>query len=72
MTLEAESDVSSLDSGDGADSSGDFQPRCEETSHSPTKLLIRAVYNHKHKEKAINQAEVITKRSGEYERGSAQ
>lgn len=64
VTLEDGSDVSSLDSGDISDSSGDFQPGCEETSHSQTKLLTRAVYNHKHKEKMINQAEVITKQNG--------
>lgn len=72
VTLEAESDVSSLDSGDIADSSGDFQPCCKETSHSQTKLLTRAVYNHKHKEKMINHAEVITKQNREYEGSSAQ
>lgn len=72
VTLEAESDVSSLDSGDISDSSGDFQPRCKETSHAQTKLLTRAVYNHKHKEKTINQAEVITKQNREYKGSSAQ
>lgn len=65
VTLEAESDVSSLDSGDISDSSGDFQPRCEETSHSQTKLFTQAVYSHKHKEKTVNQAEVITKQNWE-------
>lgn len=71
VTLEAESDVSSLDSEDITDSSGDFQPRCEETSHSQTKLLTRAVYHHKHKEKMINQAEVIRKQNREYVGSSA-
>lgn len=45
VTLEAESDVSGLDSGGGggADSPGGFQPRREETSHFQTKLLTPAV-----------------------------
>lgn len=67
MTLEAESDVSGLDSEDITDSSGEFQPRCKEASHFQTKLLTRAVYDHKHKEKLINQAEVIAKQNREYE-----
>lgn len=43
VTLEAENDVSGLDSGGGADSPGEFQPRCEETSHFQTNLLTPAV-----------------------------
>lgn len=42
VTLEAENDVSGLDSGGDADSPGGFQPRCEETSHFQTKLLTPA------------------------------
>lgn len=72
VTLEAESNVSSLDSRDISDSSGDFQPRCEETSRSQTNLFTRAVYSHKHKEKTINHAEVITKQNGEYKESLAQ
>lgn len=72
VTLEAESDVSSLDSGDIADSSGDFQPCCKETSHSQTKLLTRAIFNHKQNEKMINQAEVITKQNRKYEESIVQ
>lgn len=60
VTLEAENDVSGLDSGGGSvDSPGGFQPRGEETSHFQTKLLTPAV-TAVNTEKRINQAEVIT------------
>lgn len=44
VTLEAENDVSGLDSGGGVDSPGGFQPRREETGHVfRPKLLTPAV-----------------------------
>lgn len=70
VTLEAESDVSSSDSGDVSDSS-EIWASLEETSRSQTKLVTPAVYNHEHKEKTVNQASVITKQSrGERKRVS--
>lgn len=60
VTLEAESDVSSLDSVDISDSSGDFKSRCEKRATHRPKFPCSPIL-HTNVTQMVNQAEIITK-----------